>query len=449
MADETRSLLAHLYRRAGWGAKKVTLDTWAIRGYDAAVDDLVAAAPAGTPGAGGSASSSGIAGVPKKGPIGTGMGMGMGTEPEPPHSSRDMQAQWVKSMVENKSVLSERMTLFYANHFATRWSVDLQSLVNELALFRKFSMGSFRDLAHALLDDLALSCFLNNQVNVKEAPNENLGRELMELFTLGRGNFTERDVKETARALTGYALQEKKDAKGSWSFTLIYDPARHDNGVKTVLGTSANFTPHQVLDHLLNQPAAPRFIAGKLVSTFLSPAAPSAAVETVAQSLIANNWKVAPALSALFKSPQFKSPSARETLVKSPAEFVVGAMRALGSPDYRSGSIWIESAGQGLFDPPTVAGWPSGEQWLAAGSMLARYNIASALGSAHAKAPNAAAPKGYDIAAWTEAFGMTALAPSTEAAIQNYLTNTRGQSEASRTAGLVTLLAASPDYCLA
>jgi uncharacterized protein (DUF1800 family) len=299
-----------------------------------------------------------------------------------------------------------------------------------------------------MLDDMALGCFLDSDVNVKGSPNENLAREMMELFTLGRGNYTEKDVREVARSLTGYTLSQSGATKNTTSYKLVYDPSRHDDGVKRVLGQTGTFTPHQVLDVILSHPASSQFLAGKLAAHFLAPNPSQSAVDAVAATLRSSNWDVSAALRTLFTHPQFKSPSARETLVKSPAEYVVGLMRALSRTEYKPAALWIEKAGQSLFRPPNVGGWATGAQWLGAGGTLARYNAAAEIGRWHANGPKALAPTGTDLPTWMEAFGMTSLAPSTQAALDNYLRNIASQTPSSKNAGMVAMLATTPDFNL-
>ena len=402
----------------------------------------MSATPAATP------TGKGIAGL---GGVGmTGMNNSGASEYDRIH---DAQAAWVKTMITSKAPLSERMTLFYADHFATAFTpgdhIDLPVLNAQLVKLRKFSLGSFRDLAHAMLDDMALACYLDSDLNVKEAPNENLAREMMELFILGRGNFTETDVKEAARSLTGYALQQTGGSRDTATYKLIYDPARHDDGVKTVLGMTGSFTPHQVLDIMLAQPAAPEFMAGKLAAHFLSPTNNATAVNAVAETIRSTNWNISAALKTLFTTPLFKSPDVREALVKSPAEYIVGLMKTLGRDEYKAGAIWIEEAGQSLFRPPNVGGWATGTQWLGAGAMLARYNAAADIGRWHGNRPSAVAPVGFELSTWTEAFGMTSLAPSTQDTLQNFMNNIASQSPPVKRAGLVAMLATSPDFSLA
>ncbi|HVE95302.1 MAG TPA: DUF1800 domain-containing protein [Acidimicrobiales bacterium] len=443
MADETRSLIAHLFRRAAFGARPADLDTYKARGYEAAVTDLTSARPA----TGGNA---GTKAVSELGVGNTGSDMGAASDPGSLH---DAQAVWVQAMVGAKAPLVERMTLFYADHFATAYNardrIDLRALNAQLATIRKHSMGSFRDLLHAMLDDLALACYLDNDANTKGAPNENLARELMELFVLGRGNYTETDVREVARSLTGYTLQQTGGTGSNRTYKLVYEPARHDAGSKTVLGVTGTFSPHQVLDVILRHPAAPRFVAGKLVAHFLAPTNATSAVDDVAEALVANSWNVSAALRTLFMTPMFRSSSVRDVLVKSPAEYVVGLMRALGRTEYKRAALYIENAGQSLFRPPNVGGWPVGTEWLNAGSMLARYNAAAYFGRGHAGSPSPLAPATFDLPAWVETFGMTSIAPSTQSALENYMQNMASESMATKRAGLVTMLATTPDFNLA
>ncbi|MEY2467764.1 MAG: hypothetical protein QOF21_462 [Actinomycetota bacterium] len=428
MTDQGRDLLAHLFRRAGFGAKTADLDAYSTRGYIAAVNDLLASSAA-TPKP---ALRLPVA-VPLLAPAAT---------------LDDAQTGWVKQMVTTNAVLVERMTLFLSNHFATAFTpgdhIDAAAMTNQQAKIRSGALGNFKDLTHAMVDDLALGVYLNSERSMKTVPNENLGRELMELFLLGPGNYTEADVKQAARALTGYQLT--KTLIGGWQFT--YNKNAHDDGLKTVLGVTAAFNPHSLVDFLLARPAASRFIATKLVTHFVSTSPDTAIVTAVAQSL-ARNWSLSDALRVIFLSSQFKAPSIRQTLVKMPAEYVTGAMRALGRTEYRDGALFMSAAGQTLFRPATVAGWPQGQSLLGAGSMLARYNTAAKLATFHMAKPSAAAPSGPELRTWAEGFGMTSLAPRTEAALTAYANATTNQTTQTRVGGLITLLAASPDFNLA
>jgi uncharacterized protein (DUF1800 family) len=429
MTDEHRALLAHLFRRAGFGARKADLDAYAGRDYASAVESLV---------------SPEMRNRDESSLFNRATG---GTILQPILS--DAQEAWLQTMVTSRSPLIERMTLFLSNHFATAYQpeshVDAAALVDQQATIRKYALGSFAELAHAMIDDKALACYLNNDRNKASKPNENLGRELMELFLLGAGNYTENDVKETARALTGYALVSPAPGVRP---ELVYDKKRHDDGLKTILGVTANFTPHGVVDLFLNRPAAREFIATKLVNHFVGPNPDPVLVGAVAKSL-APDWQLTKALRTIFYSDQFRSESARQALAKTPAEYVVGMMRALVRAEYHEGNVYMANAGQILFRPPSVAGWPSGKRMLGPGSMLARYNAASTFARFHVHNPSASVPTGPELTPWIEAFGMTSLSQPTLDALAAYSDATLRQPTAVRTTGIITMLVSSPDFNLA
>ena len=425
MTDENRALVAHLFRRAAFGARPADLGAYASRPYTAAVDDLLAAARQ-------AASATSSTAEPM-------------TEP---HLVSAQQA-WLHSMVVSTSPLLERMILFLSNHFATAYdtsvNVDAASLTSQHAKFRKYGLGSFADLAHAMIDDKALACYLNNDRNRLEHPNENLARELMELFMLGPGNYSESDVKEAARALTGYKLQL---VPPNTRPSLVYKDTLHDDGLKTILGVTARFKPHDLVDVLLKQPAAPRFIATKLVSYFVSSPPDDALVTTVANTL-RYGWDLGAAVQTILYSTQFQSLGVRQVLAKTPGEYVAGLMRGLGGrTEYAQGITYMNAAGQILFKPPTVAGWDLGRRMLGPGAMLARYKAGAYFANLQRTSPIAGLPTDPNIASWSEAFGMTSLSTDTNDALTTYLDSTKQQPTPVRVAGLITLLLSSSDFNL-
>jgi len=427
MTDEHRALLAHLFRRAGFGARKADLDAYASKDYSTAVEDLVAPALR-------KQNSSALL-TQETG------------EPLLQPALSDVQKGWLGSMIASASPLAERMTLFLSNHFVAAYqapNVDAAALVAHHSIIRKHALGSFAELAHAMIDDKAQSCYLNNERNRAAKPNENLGRELMELFMLGSGTYSERDVKETARALTGYTLVTPAPGMRK---KLVFDKTLHDAGPKTILGVTSNFTPHGVVDLFLSQPTSRRFIAQKLVAHFVGPDPGGTLAGTVASSL-ARNWRFDDALRTIFYSQQFRATSARQALPKSPAEYVAGLMRALGRTEVHEGVSYMAQAGQTLFRPPSVVGWPTGKRMLGPGAVLARYNAASAFARIHATNPSANAPSGLALAPWMEALGLTSLSQPTIDALNAYLAATARNTTAVRTAGLITVLASSPDFNL-
>jgi uncharacterized protein (DUF1800 family) len=375
-----------------------------------------------------------------------------------PRGLLDIQTEWLNRMIISTTPLVERMTLFLHDHFATAYRpgdiVDTQELYAQNRLFRLHALGNWKTLCHAMLEDVALSAWLDNNVNYKDHPNENLARELMELFTLGIGNYTEDDVREAARALTGYQIGYNLEPRGPRN-VMVFNAELHDDGTKTILGSTGKFMPHDVINIILARPAASRFLATKLIETFVTPVASSSFVDRIAQTLTASNWELVPALRAIFTAPEFKATSARGALVKSPAEFMTGAFRALGRTEndlLQAAVGWMAQAGQRLYDPPNVGGWPRNEGWLGAGQILARYNAGSMLADRHIGAfvlPGLTAVGAAAVEGWGEIFGMTELAPGTSAALQSYLDQATDTTKTTLDAAMITLIVGSPDFSLA
>jgi uncharacterized protein (DUF1800 family) len=428
VANTDNALVAHLFRRAGFGLRGEDRKRFPVEDYSALVDALV------SPKVGARDDQSSV------------LLDAVGNTLPVPEALRDAQANWMRSMVETRAPLVERMTLFLSNHFATAYTtpyVDATALVHQQATIRRHALGSFAELTHAMIDDVALAWYLSNDRNQKGHPNENLARELMELFLLGTGNYSEQDVKEVARALTGYELLKPPVGRP----TLVYRDELHDDGFKTVLGVTAKFTPHGVVDLLLAQPTAKRFIATKLVTTFVSASPDPTLVGSVAQAL--HDWDLPSALRTIFQSSHFRAEAVRLALPKTPAEYVVGIMRGLGRTEYGDAVTHMSLAGHTLFRPPSVAGWPMGARMLGPGSMLARYNAASYFAGLHVKHPSPGLRHGADASAWMNEFGITTLSPTTTDAIVTYRRETARQTTASRTAGVLTLLLSSPEFQLA
>jgi len=382
-------------------------------------------------------------------------------------SLQDIQKRWLGRMVGTSAPLVERMVLFLHDHWATAYTpgntVDTPELETQNRLFRSYAFGNWRDLCHKMIEDVALSCFLNNNVNVKKEPNENLAREFMELFTLGPGNYTETDIRQAARALTGYKVATNftgtnllAETTGSRN-VMVFDPKQHDDADDiTILGVGPKaFMPHDFVDVVLAQPAAPRFLARKLAETFVAPNPSAAYIDRIAGVLRSSNWSLAAALRAIFNSPEFQAPAARSAIVKTPAEFVVGCLRALdktGDDDYTIALSWMTEAGMQLYDPPNVGGWPVNMGWLGAGGVLARYNAGVTLADRHVNsAPllptqqrlRATSPQG-----WGKLFGLTTLAPATVDAMNGYVAGAGTAGTQVIDAAMITLLVASPDYNL-
>ena len=285
-------------------------------------------------------------------------------------------AWWLNRMLATNAPLQEKMTLFLHGHFATKtrskgiYGLDI---AEQNALLRRHALGNFRELVHQISKDRAMLKWLDGARNVKAQPNENYARELMELFTLGIGNYTEHDVRESARAFTGWTFR-KPDGP------VYFDAAEHDDGVKTFLGRTGQFDGDAIVDIIMAQPAASKFLAGKLLNFFVYNEPEPELVEALAAVLRKHDFDLKPVLATLFQSQVFYSDRSYRALVKSPVEFVVGTCRLLGvseaQPEF---FVVLTRMGQLPFRPPSVKGWDGGASWLSSGTMLARANFVSSV----------------------------------------------------------------------
>jgi uncharacterized protein (DUF1800 family) len=443
-----RSLIAHLFRRAGFGATPAELDHYQAAGFTVAVEELLSGEPI----------------MGRQPPLYEGFIQPTVVRPATDLVERvvvirsldQIQTEWLAQMVTSVRPLVDRITLMLHDHFATGYSpgdyIDAPELTAQNRLLGQHALGNWGELCHAMLEDVAMGMWLDADRNVADAPNENLARELMELFMLGvDGGYTEFTVREAARALTGYFLDFNLDPLGA-RYKMTFDPLRHDDGTKNLFGQVGEFMPHDVVDILLAQPAASRHLARRLITTLVSPTPSATFVEQIAATLRSSSWELKPALRAILTSPEFAAN--QYTLVRSPAEFIAAAWRALGVTDYTTGNYWMRRAGQGLYDPPNVGGWVANEGWLPAGFMLARYNAAVQLGSLHLnqfRLLGETAVRGTSAQQWGEIFGMTELAPATKSALDSYLgaSKSLGHADAQIDLGAITLIVSSPDFSLA
>ena len=279
---------------------------------------------------------------------------------------------WADRMVATNHPLEEKMALFWHGHFATGDEKvrDYRKMLVQLELFRRHAVGNFRDLLIGVAQDPAMLVFLDAGRNVKGAPNENFGREVMELFTLGVGNYEEKDIREAARAFTGWTNDDL-------SYKL--DTEKHDGGMKTFLGRTGQFGGVDILDIILEQKAAANFLAGKLYRFFVREDLSPALEARLGSILRDNAYEIAPLLRTIFLSRDFYSPPSYGTRIKGPVELIVSSYRRLGLeqlpgiPDFHTVSSEL---GQILLNPPTVAGWAQGRAWITLGLLLARGNFA-------------------------------------------------------------------------
>jgi uncharacterized protein (DUF1800 family) len=281
----------------------------------------------------------------------------------------ELQSWWLGEMLATPSPLTEKMTLFWHNHFVSSQQKvrSPQLMYRQNVLLRRHALGSFGEMLHAVARDPAMVLYLDSASSRKGQPNENFAREVMELFTLGEGNYGERDIKEVARAFTGWSIDADTGE-------FLFRPLAHDDGVKTVLGRTANLDGDAVLDILLEQPHTAVFILGKLWREFISPNPDPGEVERLARIFRDSGYDIRTALRAILVSDAFYAPQNRATLVKSPVDLVIGTLRQfrITTGEVMPFVFTTNQLGQALFTPPNVKGWPGGVAWINSTRLLAR-----------------------------------------------------------------------------
>ncbi len=283
---------------------------------------------------------------------------------------------WIETMVSSPRPLQEKLVLFWHGHFTSGYREVQSSLAlhRQNELFRRRASGNLRDLLIDITEDPAMILYLNTQQNRKQQPNENYARELLELFTLGPGHYTEMDIKEAARAFTGIAIEPQTGE-------VVYRTGQHDYGDKTFLGRTGEFDPADIIDIILKHPAAAEFIAWKFLVFFGEEDPDKKTVRALATVLRRNNYELKPMLTAMFASDAFYGERARFTHVKSPAELLIGTMRVLEIPPQDTTSLngGLRQMGQNLMQPPNVKGWDGGAAWITTSTLFNRYNVMGGL----------------------------------------------------------------------
>lgn len=288
-----------------------------------------------------------------------------------------MKAWWLKRMILTPRPLEEKLTLLWHGHFASRFSnvEDSYLMYMQNNFFRANANGNFAKMAYGIIEDPAMLVFLNNDKNLKSRPNENLAREIMELFTLGIGNYTEQDIKEGARALTGYTRKDNE---------FLFNPRQHDRGSKTILGKRGTHSGKDFVTILLGQRSCPQFIAYKLYKHFVADPVADKPNETqqkiidqLAKGLMESKYELKPVLKTLFKSEHFYDDAVMSNKIAGPAEFVSSMVRMLETPSRPIGTLVdaMDVMGQELFNPPSVAGWPAGQGWINTSTLFTRQNL--------------------------------------------------------------------------
>ncbi|MEO6834552.1 MAG: DUF1800 domain-containing protein [Candidatus Tumulicola sp.] len=283
-----------------------------------------------------------------------------------------LQLWWLDRMLATPAPLQEKMALYFHGHFTSNTiqkGISPSMTFNQNQLFRDSALGNLRELTRSVSKDPAMLLYLDNEVNVESHPNENYARELMELFTLGVDNYSEDDVRNAARAWTGWRYDRINE-------TATYEPRFHDDGVKSFLGRTGNFNGDDVVNIIFEQPQCARFFAASLLNAFVYNDPEPALVDDVAHLLSRHHFELAPVMSAILRSNVFYSDRAYRALVKEPVDFVVGTYRTLGLSQMGASVLpELRAMGQVLFYPPNVAGWAGGANWINSDTMIARQNF--------------------------------------------------------------------------
>ncbi len=353
---------AHLLRRAGFGGSPQEIENAAAAGMDTTVARLIhfgadqlPAAPAGD--------------------ISYDM-RATGDKTQRRNAMILTDLWWLDRCLRTTDPLRERMTYFWSNHFTSgigQKGITPQMMVDQYALFRRFALGNYAELTHAVTADPAMLHYLDGIANRAQHPNENYARELMELFTMGVGNYTEEDVRQAARAFTGTTVDR-------FTGQSVFNPRFHDDGRKTFLGRSGDFTGDDVIDIIMTQPSTARFMAYKFLRAFVYDDPEPELVNALGDRFRGFDYDVARLMGVLLRSNVFYSQRAYRALVKSPLEVTIGAMKTLGATEVGARTLQAMVAmGQIPMQPPNVAGWPGGSLWLNTGTYLARLNYLNQL----------------------------------------------------------------------
>jgi uncharacterized protein (DUF1800 family) len=373
MPDQDIALLSHLLRRAGFGASRAELETYAAQGYEATVDELL---------------------HPERQPeVDEDVLYRYFPNLEGPLAPVQAQTNWAYRMINTQRPLEEKMVLFWHQLFATGNSkVDNPpELLQQIAMFRRHGLGSFRNLLVELAKNPAMIYWLDNNGNHRGAINENWGRELLELFSMGVGNYSEDDIKEASRAFTGWTIGPKlpRLPLGRFYWSFAYKPEDHDDGEKTFLGETGKWNGEDIIEIACKQPSAARFVARHLYNFFVAdePQVPAwqktppqdmALIKQLEQAYFDSGYEIRAMLRVLFNSQSFKN--ARFARVKSPAEVVASTLKLVGGWDVIQPGLQpianeIRYMGQDLLNPPTVEGWHTGSEWIDSGTLVERINF--------------------------------------------------------------------------
>ncbi len=444
-------LLGHLYRRAGFGATREQLESYAKLSYEDTVEALL--------------------------------------NPDP---KRDIQddvleryihgegppifiASWLYRMINSEAQLQEKMTLFWHHVFATGLVKNEHVLAakNQIKMFRRNGMGDMTTILNDLSRDPAMLFWLDNNENRNGEPNENYGRELLELFSLGVGNYSELDIKDASRAFTGWTFEQPPPLypHGYYPAKFLFREDDHDDGEKTFLGVTGNLNGGDIIDIIVKSPASARFICRHLYNFFVAdePQVPSwndvppldpEGIAMMEAKFIETGGDIRSVLRVMFNSDFFKA--ARYKKVKSPTEFIVGVLKMVGSqtemaPGMTKYAGAIDVMGQKLLDPPTVEGWHTGGEWIDGGNLTERVNFAvDEIGEGLAPGIQSLIQRMKDsevlgsaeslVNAVLAETGSAEVSDLTREALIDFANDAEGEDEATRVIRLLRLAVATPEY---
>ena len=460
---EDIALMAHLMRRAGFGANREELEARVADGYEATVEELID--PESVP------------------PLDQEMFYRYFPGYDGALGPFINQANWVYRMVNTQRPLEEKIALFWHQLFATGNSKidNPPELTRQIDLFREHGLGSYRNLLVELAKSPAMIYWLDNNGNHSGAINENWGRELMELFSLGVGNYSEDDIKEASRAFTGWTIAPKipRNPLGRFYWSYEYKPEDHDDGEKTFLGRTGNLDGDDIVSIIVEQPACAQFLARHLYNFFVAdePQVPAwsitppndpAAIQTLVDAFNESKGDIRSILRVLFNSDFFKT--ARFARVKSPAELVVGTVRMAGNfngpqPGIHNLAWECNYQGQELLNPPSVESWHTGAEWIDGGALVRRVNFAAGLFGdtslpgiqsivGRLKAQGTLSPADF-VAGCLDAIGPLEVSEATHAELLgqaqsegdlNWSSETESTASEKRVGIMLALIAASRDY---
>jgi uncharacterized protein (DUF1800 family) len=359
----------HLLRRTSFGSTPAQLEAALADGFNRTVDRLIETKPVEPP------------------------QLAAANAPGGRFAVAQLQQWWIDHMLSTATPFAERMTLFWHGHFTSdyRKAGDNTFMYWQNLTWRRMSMTDLRSMLVQVTTDPAMLRYLDLATSTGQSPNENYSRELMELFTMGPGNYTEDDVRQSAKALAGWQVPQPDSFADvttnnvtrrlpvySGQKSGVFNPRRAFKGEVTYLGKTGPLDTQGVIDRILAQPATAQFIATKVAQQFVSAQPDGAFVNSVADAFRRSKYDLKTLMRAVLLSPQFTAAQSYRTLVKSPTEFMVHAARALGASNSKLVVAAGTGMGQSLFDPPDVGGWPNNESWISSNTVVERVNFVTA-----------------------------------------------------------------------